>query len=515
MAIKLGPVLNFRGCAGGVWRLSALVATDDGAAPEFKLQAGGQPGTVPARQIGGFKVGRVDLALWRYDFLVKQGPAPVTARYTLDGSTRDIAVPAAGAAPAIAYESCNGFSSLKLMKSCKVPNALWEDLAKKHAQAPFHLLLLGGDQLYTDSMWEEIEVLAKWAALPTDDGVTKPASAAMKSQLADFFRGLYPNRWSQAAVAEALATIPTLMMWDDHDIMDGWGSYEKKLHECDVYGAIFASAKETFALYQQQIGPGESHPLVLPGQQQFTFGCRIGPLAILALDMRSERTESQVMGPQSWKAVYDWLDAVPKASDGSPKHLFIMSSIPVVYPDFSMLEAALGIFPGRQELEDDLKDHWTSVPHRQERLRMIHRLLDFSAKNACRVTLLSGDVHVGAIGTVRSTRASADDSSTRVITQLTSSGIVHPAPPGMVLFFLENVTGKDMSDDRDISSEIVEIPGTRNHFIGARNWLALAPDAEHRYWANWHAENLPYPFTKAIHPADFAMATAKVKPPEN
>ena len=180
-----------------------------------------------------------------------------------------------------------------------------------------------------------------------------------------------------------------------------------------------------------------------------------------------------------------------------------------------MLEAALGIFPGRQELEDDLKDHWTSVPHRQERLRMIHRLLDFSAKNACRVTLLSGDVHVGAIGTVRSTRTSADDSSTRVITQLTSSGIVHPAPPGMVLFFLENVTGKDMSDDRDISSEIVEIPGTRNHFIGARNWLALAPDAEHRYWANWHAENEPYPYTKTIHPADFAMATAKVKPPEN
>ena len=338
---------------------------------------------------------------------------------------------------------------------------------------------------------------------------------SFRSQLADFFRGLYPNRWSQAAVAEALATIPTLMMWDDHDIMDGWGSYEKKLHECDVYGAIFASAKETFALYQQQIGPGESHPLVLPGQPHFSFGCRIGPLAILALDMRSERTEAQVMGPQSWKAVYDWLDALPKAADGGPKHLFIMSSIPVVYPDFSMLEAALGIFPGRQELEDDLKDHWTSVPHRQERLRMIHRLLDFSAKNACRVTLLSGDVHVGAIGTVRSTRASADDSSMRVITQLTSSGIVHPAPPGMVLFFLENVTGKDMSDDRDISSEIVEIPGTRNHFIGARNWLALAPDAEHRYWANWHAENLPYPFTKAIHPADFAMATAKVKPPEN
>jgi hypothetical protein len=507
MAIKLGPVLNFRGCGGDVWRLSALAASDDGKAPEFRLASGGAPGAVQAKQIGAFKAGSADLTLWRYDFLVKQGTNPVTARYTLEGNTWDIAVPAAGAAPAIAYASCNGFSSLKLMKSTKVPYALWDDLAAKHAKAPFHLLLLGGDQLYSDSMWEELEPLAAWAALPTEEGVKKAPSEALRKQIADFFRALYPKRWSQAAVAQVLATIPTLMMWDDHDIMDGWGSYDKALNECAVYRAIFASARETFALYQQQLGDGEAHPLVLPAQKQFSFGCRIGPLAILALDMRSERSDAQVISQESWKAAYDWLDALAAAP---PRHLFVMSSIPVVYPDFSMLENALGIFPGRQELEDDLKDHWNSVPHRQERLRMIHRLLDFSASSKCRVTLLSGDVHVGAVGVIESDRY-AEGGSPQVINQLTSSGIVHPAPPGMVLFFLENVTGKSMSDDRDIRSEIVEIPGTRSHFIGARNWLALAPDTEDRYWANWHAEGEPYAYTKVIHPAGFAMAGAKLK----
>jgi hypothetical protein len=363
-------------------------------------------------------------------------------------------------------------------------------------------------------MWEELEALSKWAALPTKEGVKLAASDTLKRQIADFFRGLYPKRWSQAAVAKALATIPTLMMWDDHDIMDGWGSYPSDLHTCDVYQAIFASARETFSLYQLQNAAGESHPLNLPKQAQFSFGCRVGPVAILALDMRSERTLAQVMGTESWKAVYDWLDAVPPADKAGPKHLFVMSSIPVVYPDFSILENALGIFPGRQELEDDLKDHWTSVPHRQERLRLIHRLLDFSSRNQCRVTLLSGDVHVGAVGIIQSARQGAQN-ATQVINQLTSSGIVHPAPPGMVLFFLENVTGKRMSDDRDIQSGIVEIPGTRHHFIGARNWLALAPDDEDRYWANWHAETEPYPFTKVIHPAGFRMTEAKLKQPEN
>jgi hypothetical protein len=39
----------------------------------------------------------------------------------------------------------------------------------------------------------------------------------------------------------------------------------------------------------------------------------------------------------------------------------------------TLLEKLLGIFPGRQELEDDLRDQWLSIPHRQERLRLIHR----------------------------------------------------------------------------------------------------------------------------------------------
>jgi hypothetical protein len=130
------------------------------------------------------------------------------------------------------------------------------------------------------------------------------------------------------------------------------------------------------------------------------------------------------------------------------------------------------------------------------------------------VTLLSGDVHVGAVGAIQSGRYSENPGAPQVINQLTSSGIVHPAPPGMVLFFLEHFVGKATSDDRDIRSEIVPIPGTQHHFIGARNWLALAPDAELRYWANWHAETEPHPFTKVIHPPGFEMPDALARPPD-
>jgi hypothetical protein len=176
----------------------------------------------------------------------------------------------------------------------------------------------------------------------------------------------------------------------------------------------------------------------------------------------------------------------------------VLSSIPVVHPDFSAIEKLLGVLPGQQELEDDLKDHWHSLPHRQERLRLIHRLFDFSATKRCRVTLLSGDVHVAAVGVLQSDRSEVP-ANAKVINQLTSSGIVHPSPPGMMLYFLESVGDKVETVDRGITAEMLEFPATHRRFVGARNWLSLEPDDTNRIWANWHVEGETQPYTKVVH----------------
>ena len=91
----------------------------------------------------------------------------------------------------------------------------------------------------------------------------------------------------------------------------------------------------------------------------------------------------------------------------------------------------------QQALEDDLKDHWHSRSHKVERLRLIHRLLQFAEKKETRVTLLSGDVHVGAVGVIESQRAGSMNNHANVIHQLTSSGIVHPAPPPLLSYALQ------------------------------------------------------------------------------
>ena len=45
------------------------------------------------------------------------------------------------------------------MKQVDDKNERWRDLGNKHASSPFHLLLLGGDQLYADSIWEAVPAI--------------------------------------------------------------------------------------------------------------------------------------------------------------------------------------------------------------------------------------------------------------------------------------------------------------------------------------------------------------------
>ena len=520
---QLGPILQFLGSQGDHWGVCALVVQDAAdAAPEFTLVDHGAAVAQASCPVPG-----QPCTAWRFDFAVLQTASAQLVTYNIGAQSFAFNVPALGTMPSMAYAACNGFSSASAMKSIAVPNALWARMQRLHTLVdkvdtqtfgPYHLLLLGGDQVYSDAMWAVLPELMTWVKLDHFSKITAPFTPAMKVAVESYFSKIYMERWSQPDVAAALASMPSVMMWDDHDIMDGWGSHPADLHGCPVFQGIFNVAKAAFELFQRQMMHSGAHaPATLPGQTAHNSGYRIGAAGLLVLDMRSERSPrsgdvdasggvlhaEQVMSHISWKAVYQWLDAQEAA--GGMQHLFVMSSIPVVHPSFEVLEKMLGIFPGQQSLEDDLRDHWTSPPHKAERLRLVHRLLAASA-NGVRVTLLSGDVHVAAVGVIESDRSSASANG-RVINQLTSSGIVHSPPPGVALFFLEQACQRVDTIDRGITGTMHEFPTTSHRMIGARNFLTLQPDgkadgglSQQRYWANWWAEGEPHPYTKVIHP---------------
>ncbi|MHC8494334.1 alkaline phosphatase D family protein [Thalassospira sp. SM2505] len=496
MKILMGPVLSFKGYdkASNRWKLSALIVTDsDQPCPIFFTNAhaanAGQPETI-------WQNGKHFAHCLAFETPLSDSPATLT--YSLeDGVYYDIHLPAKGDAPNMSYASCNGFSSQKVMKGVEVKNRMWQEMAKRHDNKPIHLMLLGGDQVYADSIWEVVPSIKEWNNKPNDAANKASFTKIMEKQVEAFYFNLYTERWAQPEVRAMMASIPSIAIWDDHDIFDGWGSYPPARQDCAVFQGIGAIATKAFGVFQQHIAPGGQKPdAYLAPDYGFSMGHVIGDTAILCLDMRSERSQRQVLSNDHWKQIYDWVSGLADI-----KHLFVMSSIPVVYPDFNVLESLLGVVPGQQELEDDLQDHWSSRSHKGERTRMVHRLFDFQ-KTGMRITILSGDVHVAALGILQNDRMEYDG-KTRVINQLISSAIVHPAPSKMVLFALRHLLDNDKEIDPGIQSRMANLPGADVKFVGARNFLCLEPDdrnGQNRYWAHWIAEGQEEPFTKVIHP---------------
>lgn len=494
MEIVLGPILRLRAVEPdpACWRVSVLVVATGAAAPV--LTAAGAAASIAAPELLAEQAGK---RVWTIELNLRREAAAAEVVYSLGGAASwRFTVPATSERPRMAYGSCNGFSTMKLAKAQKEPFALWRELGEAHAQAPYHLLMLGGDQVYADSMWERIDELVEWSHRGSFLADLTPMSAGLADALERFYFELYCERWAQPPLAAVLATIPTMMMWDDHDIFDGWGSHPPARQRSPVFQGIFAAARRWFCVFQLQRRFAAPTGEFLAAGPNLGYAHRIDDLAIVALDLRSERSTTQVMSPAAWDAAFKWIDGQQGLA-----HLIVMTSIPVVFVDLAAVEDALGFVPGQQELEDDLRDHWCSRGHQGERLRLIHRLLDFGAARGTRVTIVSGDVHVAAIGVIESSR----DDQLQVISQLISSGIVHPPAPAIVVYALGKLFAAGGAIDRGIELSMQAFPGGKRKLMAARNWLSLEPDAawatsRKRLWANWHVEREAEPYTKVIHP---------------
>ena len=502
MTVSMGPALGLRSCTADTWSVSVLLVIK-GEAPGALGWRFAETEAVTEVVATPLLAGPMGMQASRFVVDVPRTQQEQVIEFDCHGATGSFVVPAQGQSPQMAYGSCNGFSSQKLMKGIDDKNAMWTAMGASHDLVGYHLLLLGGDQVYSDSMWETVPSLRDWNELSFKKGNARAFTEEMRRQTEQFFFKLYVERWSQPEVAALLASVPMVAMWDDHDLLDGWGSYPEERQRCPVFQGIGAIATTMFRTFQLHLSEGERHPSSL-STRGLTNGFVVGGVCILALDMRSERGLTQVLGPEHWNDVYAFLEQ-PADID----HLIVMSSIPVVYPGFDTLERLLGFIPGQQELEDDLRDHWTSRQHKGERLRFIHRLLELADAQRVRPIIVSGDVHVAAIGVIEAERFGSGGDR-QVIHQLISSGIVHPAPPKAVVFALRHLFDSNDELEPGIVARMTEFPNHPTKFIGKRNFLSLEPDrhlAQRRIWANWYFEGDDAPVVKVILPMP-TMASA-------
>lgn len=566
--LNVGPVLSFRGVSGGLWRVTALIGVAaDVVTPAFEIE--GRMCAAPLLLLEHKRVRYL-----RFDLSCELHVSERKVQFGIVGGPDwEFTVPGRNYAPRMAYVSCNGFSDPSAMRKLVKPEgAVWADLVGNHDRKlrrpdfrldkeqlwhearthekglqRFHLMLMGGDQIYFDSIWEDLPKLKQWVGLSRAKQLSFVVTATLEKEIEDYYFGLYARRWlpqsrlpwgspiANCDAADAMARIPTIMMWDDHDIFDGWGSYSESMQHCQLFQTLFRSARKAFWVFQMQhaiddlftleeqdlpnlsrkdpqFNPISWHlhqakdSLALPlmdGQPGFTFAHQVGPVAIIAADLRTERSRTQIFGVTAWSKVQTWLAGLPGQNSVEPaipcQHLLFLSSVPVVHPKLSLAEGLMDAFGQDHVLDsnaDDLKDHWANDEHEGERKRLLETLARTAEDKRLRVSIVSGDVHVAAWGSAY--RRDIPPTATWAhIQQFTSSAVVHPSLMGvaerMFLYLLNSTASKPQIIDVQHVVEMMLFPGHNRYVMPARNWLALELDlgsggTDCKLWATWRCE---------------------------
>lgn len=409
----LGPILRLRGADERVARLAVTLALPPGVGPPT-LAAGE---TRPAPERLGALAG---LEFWSWSF---EAPLGRGDAYVLGGAPHAFQLPEAGGALRIAYASCNGGEDEA--KASSLPggrDAMWRHLLARHEAEPFHLLLMGGDQIYADALWD-LPSMRAWGRLGRRAREASPFTDEMRVELEAHYLATYAGVFGAPDVAAVLARVPSVMMWDDHDIVDGWGSRPASWQASPVARGLFAAARRAFALVQLGCDPDAlPRGFAAPDGAHFGWAATYGAARIVMPDLRSERTRRRVMGPRGTADL-------GRAMEVPASHLLMVSSVPLVNADLSAVERLVAPLTAVADLyQDDLRDQWMSHAHLAEWRALMERLLDQAATGR-RVTVLSGEIHFGARGTAERDAAALE--------QLTASGIAHPPPPPILARVLE------------------------------------------------------------------------------
>jgi hypothetical protein len=219
----------------------------------------------------------------------------------------------------------------------------------------------------------------------------------------------------------------------------------------------------------------------------------------------AQRTPLQVLGEEQWSAAKAWMEERNRATPNVPsnRHLLVVSAMPVLYAEFDNSSWAWKGLPvdAIKDLEDDVQDHWSTRGHEGERLRLVKNLLAHATNARCKVTLLSGDIHVGAHGHIVSTaNAPAPPSGGPVeIYQLISSAIVNYPPRWYEWWAIRAVSNTNRAElGTGIHAEMLALIDGEP-WLRARNFLSIRPDpaidsdggpGDGRLWARFIAEDV-------------------------
>lgn len=303
--IVLGPIVGHTDHQSSrVW----IQVADDPASYRLRVHGAGLFGFV-STELGGQLEFRTAIAeanglrsdtVYRYA-VVREGRTIANGK----GSFRTFPDPGSMAQLAVCAISCNVAEE----------DGQWEALGKYIAEAKPQFLLMMGDQIYMDEGGVNL----------FDKNRRHQPRAKRRAAMVEKYR----ENWSRPLVRDVLANIPVYMMWDDHDIRDGWGSSPAdsptmvELHPrgrpiFELCRAYYEDCRDAYWHFQGCHNPRPSNSSTDPALPNYVdaapapgtrrampYAFRCGRLVVIVCDSRGDRdvfrSALPILGSEQWQ----------------------------------------------------------------------------------------------------------------------------------------------------------------------------------------------------------------------
>lgn len=288
------------------------------------------------------------------------------------------------------------------------------------------LLLMLGDQVYGDNVSPRT-----LAYIRSRRSTREPPGEGV----ADFeeYTQLYREAWDEPLIRWLLSTVPSAMIFDDHEVIDDWNisaAWKQEVREFRwwperIVGAFMSywlyqhignlspQALRGDGLYHQVCAVADAGPLLRSfaleadrstAGSRWSYARKLGRCRLVVIDSRAGRLleggRREMVNDDEWR----WIDA---ELGGDVDHLLIATSVPFLLPraihelegwDEALAAGAWGAGPARfaERLRRALDlEHWAAFRSSFHRLARALREVAAGQRGAApaSIILLSGDVH--------------------------------------------------------------------------------------------------------------------------
>jgi hypothetical protein len=335
----------------------------------------------------------------------------------------------------IAFGSCRYATPSTVDASEGIPPDALDSYATRLAGEPEDTwpdaLVLLGDQVYADEL---TTATRSWLSL------RRQADTPEDAQVADFeeYTRLYAESWSDPQVRWLLSTIPSSMIFDDHEMIDDWNTsaaWRREITGQDWWAGRIEGGLVSYWVYQHlgnlspqelaenrtwqavQESPGDAGPPLQamaraadtdPRSIRWSFVRHWGEARMVMVDSRAGRVLDEHGRRMLDDEEFAWVEAaMRRAADEGVEHLILGTSLPWLLPhavheierwNETLNERHLGGPVGR--LSEKLRqaadlEHWAAFGNSFERLgRAVVAIARGEGGRApATVLVLSGDVH--------------------------------------------------------------------------------------------------------------------------